>query len=91
MSTEKTSATLVYQATEPKGAGAMRTSLKTSTDVLRLLGKVVRQLEADEIDANKARAIIYAASTAGQLIKAVDLEQRIDDLEQSIDPQRKAG
>ena len=56
--------------------------MKTSSDVLRILNRMVVAIENDEIDLNKARAIIYACSVGGQLLKAVEIEKRLDQLEQ---------
>ncbi len=56
-------------------------TLKTSTDCLRLLQTVVGKLEQGEIDNSTAKTLIYAASTAGGIIKSLELERKIEDLE----------
>jgi hypothetical protein len=62
-----------------------RQNVRNSSDILRLLNRIINLLENDEIDEKKARAMIYACSTAGSIIKTLELETRLEELE------RKAG
>ena len=58
-----------------------RTNLRNSTDILRLLNKTIHELQEGKINNNTAKTMIYAASTAGSIIKNLELEKRIDELE----------
>lgn len=55
--------------------------LRNSTEILRALEKAANQLENGTIDEGRARCITYICSTAGQIVKNLELERRIDDLE----------
>ena len=70
------------------GGGVLpRPRIKTSSDVLRILNRVVVAVENDEMPTDKARCIIYAASTAGQILKNIDIEKRLDALEEQAEKQ----
>ena len=58
-----------------------RQNLRNSSDILRLLNKVTKELLDDNMEESRARAIIYACSTAGQIIKNIELENRLEVLE----------
>lgn len=62
-----------------------RPRIKTSSDVLRILNRVVVAVENDEMELDKARCIIYAASTAGAILKNIEIEQRLDTLEKAAE------
>lgn len=57
-------------------------TFKTSSDCLRLLQTVVGKLERGELDNATAKTLIYAAATAGGLIKSLELEKKIESLEE---------
>lgn len=58
-----------------------RQNMRNSSDILRALNRVWNLLEDNEIDDKKARALIYCCSTAGSIIKTLDLETRLEQLE----------
>jgi len=58
-----------------------RHSLRNSTEILRLLTNTVNKLENGTIDEGRARCITYICSTAGQIVKNLELEKRIEELE----------
>ena len=58
-----------------------RSNLRSSSDILRLLNRTIHQLEAGEITNNTAKTMTYICSTAGSIIKNLELEKRIDELE----------
>ena len=62
-----------------------RPRMKNSSDVLRILNRMVVAIETDTIDINKARTIIYAASVAGQILKNIEIEGRLDQLEKAAE------
>jgi hypothetical protein len=62
-----------------------RQSIKTSSDILRLLNKTATDLLADTITEGKARAVTYICSTAGQIIRNVELESKIEQLETEVE------
>ena len=62
-----------------------RPRIKTSSDVLRILNRTIVAVENDEMELDKARCIIYAASTAGAILKNIEIESRIDQLEQAAE------
>ena len=53
----------------------------SSSGMIRDLENIRRKLESDEIDINKARAITYMIATAGSIYKTVEIEARINKLE----------
>ncbi|MEN1761466.1 hypothetical protein [Anoxynatronum sibiricum] len=62
-----------------------RPRIKTSTDVLRILNRLVVAVEKDEMELDKARVLIYAASTAGAILKNIEIESRLDTLEKAAE------
>lgn len=55
--------------------------LGSLANVRTALADVVRKLESDQMDAGKARALIYGLSTLADAIRQSDLEARISALE----------
>jgi len=62
-----------------------RPNIRTSTDILRLLDRTVVDLKAGKIDNARAKTITYICSTAGQIIRNLELEKRIEDLEEQAE------
>lgn len=67
--------------------------LKTAQDVRSALATLYRKLEADEIDPQKARVMVYVAATIASIIKDESmerLEERLAALEaEKEDPRRR--
>lgn len=57
-------------------------SVKSAMDVRRLLVGIINQLRRREIGVQRARAIIYASHELLNVFAQVDLEQRIQKLEE---------
>ncbi len=55
--------------------------LHSIANVKACLADVVRELEADRMDVQKARALVYALATLAGIIQGHDMEQRIKQLE----------
>ena len=53
-----------------------RPNIRTSTDILRLLDRTVVDLKAGKIDNARAKTITYICSTAGQIIRNLELEKK---------------
>ena len=54
----------------------------SSTGMIRDLESTRRKMEKGEIDINTARTITYMIATAGNIYKTVEIEARINKLEQ---------
>lgn len=66
----------------------MRPDLKTSSGILNLLNTTTQKLLKNELKVEVARTVFYACSVAGQIIKTLELEQRLELLE---DAEQKKG
>ena len=80
----KGNAILVEEAPPPLGVklGKKRgRRLHNIHNVKSCLADVIRELEADRMEVQKARAMVYALSTLASVIQGSDLEQRIAALE----------
>ncbi len=58
--------------------------LKTLADVRRFLARVANDLDADVIDATKARTLGYLGATLQAVIRDSSLEERVTNLEKSV-------
>lgn len=58
-----------------------RKRLKTLSDCRRFLAAVANQLDDNEIETDKARALGYIVSIMQKIIEGSDLEQRVAALE----------
>ena len=56
-----------------------RPSIKTSTGILNLLNQSLLDLKEGKIDDARAKTITYICTTAGQIIKNLELEKRIEE------------
>lgn len=61
-----------------------RIRLKCARDTTSLLQQVVNHVWNDELPCDKARVIIYAASTLVKAFEVTDLEERISKLEERL-------
>lgn len=55
--------------------------LRTAADVRVELSRLYRAIEADQIEVNKGRCLVYVLATLSSHIKATDLEARLEALE----------
>ena len=72
-----------------EGVGPIR-ALKTSTDILRILNGSLQALKGKDNtneDIQRHRAIIYGCSVAGNVIKTLEVEKRIEKLEEMAEKQ----
>jgi hypothetical protein len=65
-------------------------SLKTQEDVRRALAWVWREAEADRMDVQKARLLVYCALSLSQVLSEHGLEARIEALEAQANLRRTA-
>lgn len=56
-------------------------SLKTIKDVKRLYAKIINQYKREEIPSQRFRDFVYGLSKFSEILKASDLEERIEALE----------
>jgi hypothetical protein len=61
-----------------------RLRLKCARDTTSLLQQVINHVWNDDLQCDKARVIIYAASTLVKAFEVTDLEERLAALEQQI-------
>jgi hypothetical protein len=62
-----------------------RPNIKTSTGILNLLNQSLLDLKEGKIDDARAKTITYICTTAGQIIKNLELEKRIEELEKEVE------
>ena len=65
-------------------------ALKTSTDILRILNGSLIELKKKDTapeDIARHRAIIYGCSVAGNVVKTLEVEKRIQALEEMAEKQ----
>jgi hypothetical protein len=74
-----------------KGNGMAERRLKTSEDARRYLAYLIRQLEADRLDAGKAGKLGYLCSLLVRAIEGSELEKRLDELEGKASGERACG
>jgi hypothetical protein len=55
--------------------------MKKATDAVRLLNKVINDLINDDIEVDKARTLVYAASILAKCYETADMERRLEELE----------
>jgi hypothetical protein len=65
----------------PQGSRPYRRRLANLSNVRVALADVIRALESDQMEANKARALVYALSTLAGIIQGTDVEDRLAKLE----------
>lgn len=65
-----------------------RPNIRSSSDILKLLNRTIEDLKTDKIDNARAKTIIYACNTAGQIIKNLELEKRLEELEEVAEGRR---
>ena len=63
----------------------MKPKWTNTTGMLRDLENIRNKLEKGEIAESKARAITYMLATAGNLYKSVELEKRLEQLEERLE------
>lgn len=61
-----------------------RIRMKKPADAIRLLNKVINSLLNDEMDVDKARALVYASSTIAKCFELNDIEARLMELEDRL-------
>lgn len=59
--------------------------LKTAEDVRVALAKLYRDLERDEVDVQKGRALVYVLATLSNVIRDSDIEKRLEALEADME------
>ena len=65
-----------------------RLKMTTAADVRRALNRVANMVLNGEIEARDANAIMYACNVTLSAMRTVELEQRLDELERTIDDGR---
>ncbi len=83
MITDETSSPAPQRLESPQSRGGKKRRLRTIVNVRSFVAHVLRELEADRMDADKARALLFGAKILADLIKDGDLEERIAALEAS--------
>ena len=58
--------------------------LNKLSDCRRFLARVINDLDSDQINESKARALTYSASILSQVIEKSDLENRVESLERAL-------
>jgi len=64
-------------------------TLKTSTDIMKLLQFATNAVLKGDITESMAKTLTYTASTANQVIKTHEIEKRLDELEDKINEVRE--
>lgn len=67
----------------PQSRGGRRRRLRTIANVRAFVSHVLREIEADRIEADRGRAILFGAKILADLIVKTDLEARMARLEAS--------
>lgn len=63
---------------------AIRRPLRTQEDIRKALAHTYRDLEADRMEPQKARVLIYCALSLSQVLGEHELEKRVEALEASL-------
>lgn len=71
-----------FEDESPQARGGKKRRLRSIINVRSFVAHVLRELEGDRMDADKARALLYGAKILAELIQGSSVEERIAALEQ---------
>ena len=62
-----------------------RQRLKTSTDIMRVINRIIMAVEAGELNVKTGNCVLYGCSVASNVLRNIEMEQRLDTLEKAAE------